>query len=167
MIMRRKDREMDKEFAYNVVDKAPFATISMVRADKTAYGVPISIVREGNHFYFHSAMEGEKIESLFKQPQVCISAVSKCKPVSSQFTLEYESAVFFGNAVMVKEKEEKIHGLFLLCKKFANENMHHFQKAVEGSLERTAVIRIDITHITAKRKQYDKNGVEMKWGRME
>ncbi len=165
--MRRKDREMDQEFAYYVVDKAPFATISMVRTDGTAYGIPISIVREENHFYFHSAMEGEKIESILHQNEICISAVSRCKPVPDRFTLEYESAVFFGKAVMVKAKEEKIHGLSLLCQRFAKQNMNNFQEAVERSLDRTEVIRIDITQTTGKRKQYDSDGVEMKWGRMK
>lgn len=165
--MRRQDREMDRDFAYRVVDKAPFATISMIRADGSAYGIPISVVREDDHFYFHSAMEGEKIESMASQDRVCISAVSRCKPVPGKFTLEYESAVFFGKVFPVSDQEEKIHGLSLLCQRFAKQNMDHFQEAIERSLERTAVFRIDIISVTGKRKKYDSQGVEMKWGRME
>lgn len=46
----------------------------MVRPDGSAYGIPISVVREDDHFYFHSAMEGEKLESILYQT----------KPVSAQ-----------------------------------------------------------------------------------
>lgn len=165
--MRRNDREMDQTFAYYVIDKAPFATISMVRPDGSAYGIPISIVREGDHLYFHSAMEGEKVESILHQNEVCISAVSRCRPVPDKFTLEYESAVLWGKAYLISEKEEKIHGLSLICQRFAKENMAHFQEAIQRSLARTAVIRVDITKVTSKRKKYDANGIEMKWGRME
>ena len=40
--------------------------------------------------------------------------------------------------------------------------------AAYRSLERTAVVRITLTEPPiGKRKQYDKEGEEMKWGRME
>jgi len=40
--------------------------------------------------------------------------------------------------------------------------------AIARSLERTAVMRITLTEPpVGKRKQYDKQGEEMKWGRME
>jgi len=46
-------------------------------------------------------------------------------------------------------------------------NMPYFEAAAESGMSRTVVIRIDIETLTAKRKKYDADGVEMKWGRME
>jgi hypothetical protein len=46
--------------------------------------------------------------------------------------------------------------------------MDAFDQSIEQSLSRTAVVRITLTASpTGKRKQYDKNGDEMKYGRME
>jgi len=46
--------------------------------------------------------------------------------------------------------------------------MDAFAAAIERSLERTAVVKITLTEPpTGKRKQYDKQGEEMKWQRME
>jgi hypothetical protein len=46
--------------------------------------------------------------------------------------------------------------------------MAAFDAAIERSLDRTAVVKITLTEQpTGKRKQYDKSGEEMKWGRME
>jgi hypothetical protein len=45
--------------------------------------------------------------------------------------------------------------------------MPYFEAAAESGMSRTVVIRIDIETLTAKRKKYDADGVEMKWGRME
>ena len=43
-----------------------------------------------------------------------------------------------------------------------------FDYAIARSLERTAVVKITLTAPpTGKRKQYDKQGEEMKYGRME
>ena len=47
-------------------------------------------------------------------------------------------------------------------------NMDAFDHSIARSLSRTAVVRITLTEPpTGKRKQYDKEGVEMKYGRME
>ena len=43
-----------------------------------------------------------------------------------------------------------------------------FDDAIARSLERTAVVKINLTEPpVGKRKQYDKEGEELKWGRME
>jgi len=47
--MRRIDREMDAEFALEVLDKAPYITVSMTRLDGTAYGIPLSLARVGEN----------------------------------------------------------------------------------------------------------------------
>ena len=68
--MRRKDREMNKDFAFSVLDKAPFVTLSMVNEDKP-YSVPVSIARDNDILYFHCALEGTKIDILNKN-KMCI-----------------------------------------------------------------------------------------------
>ena len=46
--------------------------------------------------------------------------------------------------------------------------MDAFDDAIARSLERTAVVKITLTAPpTGKRKQYDKQGEEMKYGQME
>ena len=48
------------------------------------------------------------------------------------------------------------------------QHMDAFDEAVQRSLHRTEVVRITLlSPPTGKRKQYDKNGDEMKYGRME
>ena len=85
---------MDATFALEVLDKAPYITVSFTRPDGTPYGVPLSLARtDEKTFYFHCA----------------------------------------------------------------------FDDAIARSLERTAVVKITLTEPpTGKRKQYDKEGEEMK-----
>jgi hypothetical protein len=50
----------------------------------------------------------------------------------------------------------------------ASREMDAFDDAIARSLERTAVVRITLTEPpVGKRKQYDKQGEEMKYGRMK
>ncbi len=105
---------MDAAFALEVLDKAPYVTVSFTRPDGTPYGVPLSLARtDEKTFYFHCAMEGEKLDCIATNPMVALSAVTR-------------------------------------------------------SLKQTTVVKITLTAPpTGKRKQYDKHGEELKYGRME
>lgn len=165
--MRRKDREMPEEFAVSIADKCEYACLSIVDVNNMPYGVPISIVREGEHIYFHSALDGFKIDCLKHNPNVCLVCVGDTNRLPDEFTTEYESAIIRGVAVEITDDAEKTHALKLLCERHTPTNMSDFDTAIEKSLFRTAVWRIDVTEITGKRKKYDKNRVEMKFGRTE
>ncbi len=171
--MRKASREMDAAFALEVFDKAPFVTVSMTRPDGNPYGIPLSLVRtDEKTFYFHCALEGEKLDCISRQPQVSLSAVSRCTPTvgpkDGSFTLQYKSATAVGKAEIVLERSEKIYALNAICQRFLPHHMEAFDGAISRSLDRTAVVRITLTApAIGKRKQYDKEGNEMKWGRME
>lgn len=171
--MRKKSREMNPEWALGVMRRAPYITVSFTRPDGTAYGLPLSLAStDDNTWYFHSAPEGDKLDSIACHPEVCLSAVAKCRPTigpkDNSFTLQYESAVAFGKAELVTEPEEKIKGLRAISERFLPQHMDAFDPAIARSLSRTAVVRVTlIAPPVGKRKQYDQNGDEMKWGRME
>ncbi|WP_040198348.1 pyridoxamine 5'-phosphate oxidase family protein [Candidatus Soleaferrea massiliensis] len=165
--MRRIDREMDAAFAYSVADKCEYAVLGMTLPDMTPYCIPLTIVREGGLIYFHSAMQGQKTDALKKRPQVCLTCVGSTRIVQEKFTTEYESALLFGRAEEVLDRDEKIHALRLLCKRHTPDSLDTFDEAIRRSLHRTAVWKIHIEQVTGKRKQYDQNGMEMKCRRMK
>ncbi len=121
--MRRNDREMPKEFAYEVSDKCEWAVISMIDKYNMPYCVPISIVRDSEFIYFHCSNAGTKSESLKLNNSICISCVGDTKRIPEKFTTEYESVIIKGIAFEVLDKTEKIHALKLLCLRHASTNM--------------------------------------------
>lgn len=165
--MRRKDREMDSAFALNIVDKCEWATLALTCTDGRPYCLPISIVRIDDFIYFHTAKSGQKIDCLNTAADVCLSCVGDTHRLANEFTTEYESAIIFGKASEVTDDKEKIAALKALCQRHTPTNMHNFDREVNISLPRTGVWKIRIHEITGKRKKYDKNGEEMKFGRME
>ena len=152
--MRKASREMDATFAFEVLDKAPYVTVSFTRPDGSPYGVPLSL------------------DCITANPIVALSAVTRCTPTvgpkDGSFSLQYKSAMAVGKAEIVSDKEEKIEAMRAICLRFLPKHMDAFDDAIQRSLERTAVVKITLTAPpTGKRKQYDKQGEEMKWGRME
>ena len=62
--MRRKDRERDRAFAYDVIDRCEYGVAAMAGEGGAPYCVPLSLVRLGDALYFHCALEGTKLDCL-------------------------------------------------------------------------------------------------------
>lgn len=187
--MRRKDREMGREFALKIIDNSEYGVLSVIDADGAPYAFPLSLVRKEDSLYFHSAQGGKKVEIFENNPIVTVVFVGKIKIpelfttevldsfledekkastlTSKVFTTEFESAIVNGHISLVDNEQEAIEALRLLSEKYTPSKMKYFDMAVKSGLSRTNIYRIDINSITAKRKKYDSSGEEMKWGRIE
>lgn len=187
--MRRKDREMDRDFGLAVIDRAWHGVLSLMEEEGLAYGLPLSFAREGDRLYFHSAQSGKKTRLLKDGARVHIVFVGDCQApdvmteeqaaeaakcpetfgllTSKLFTAEFSSAMVRGTVRLLQTEEEKISGLRAIARKFAPRWMDYFPQAVESGLKVTAVYAVDIQEITAKRKKFDAQGREMKGQRTE
>lgn len=188
--MRRKDREMNREFGMDLIDRAKYGVLCTIDDEENLpYGVPLSIVRDGDTLYFHSAMDGKKVRIFKNKPYVSVVFVGETKIpenytkeeldemakdrskggtfASKVFTTEFESAMVIGQINLVENREEKIRAMKLICEKYTPTKMDYFSVAIDSGLPRTNVYSIKIEEITAKRKKYDEKGQEMKWERME
>jgi len=178
--MRRKDREMSKEFGYGIIDKARYGVLSMIDEKNDPYGLPLSTVREKDILYFHSAKDGKKVKIFKNNPNVSVAFVGEVNIpenytkqelneiakdeskaallISNVFTTEFESAIVKGTVSPVEDEEEKIKAMKLICKKYTLDKMDYFQMAIDAGLQRTNVYRIHIEDVKAKRKKYDSEG---------
>ena len=185
--MRRKDREMDRSFGLTVIDRSRFGILAMVDRGRP-YAIPLSLVREGDALYFHSAPEGRKTEVFQQNPEVSIAFVGEWRVpelftaaelekvtddeektailLSKVFTVEFESVVATGRVRLVRDDEERIKAMRLICEKYTPTKMAYFTQAAQAGLPRTHIYRIDMTEVKAKRKKYDRQGEEMKWGQL-
>ncbi len=164
---------MDSQWALEVMRKAPYITVSLTRPDGTAYGLPLSLAaKDDKTWYFHCAHEGDKLDAIKAHPEVCLSAVTRCAPTvgpkDDSFTLQFRSAIAFGKATIVTDEAEKIEAMHLICERYLPQHMAAFDASIARSLSHTTVVRITLSEPpVGKRKEYDKHGEEMKYGRME
>ena len=187
--MRRKDREMDKDFALSLIDKSDYGVVSIVDKNNMPYGVPLSIVRENDLLYFHSAKEGKKVELFDFEPMASIVFVGRVQVpdlyskeelielskdeknantvVSTVFTTEFESEIVKGKVIKIDDKDQKTRVLKLICQKYTQDKMVLFDLGVQSGLDKVNIYAIKIEEVSAKRKRFDRFGKEMKWMREE
>jgi nitroimidazol reductase NimA-like FMN-containing flavoprotein (pyridoxamine 5'-phosphate oxidase superfamily) len=150
--MRRKDRERDRSFAELVVDKCLYAVLATVDEDGSPYCIPLSIVRDGEWIYFHSAREGHKIDNLKQRRRVCLSCVGDVYEPRDHFTVVYESAIVFGTAEEVQGDDEKIRALRLLCQRHTPANMAAFDAEMAREYKAAGAWKIHIEEISGKQR---------------
>lgn len=186
--MRRKDREMDRSFAIELIDRVAFGVLS-VCGETAPVSVPLSLVREGEVLYFHSATQGEKVGYLKEGSEVCVVFVGRVQvpelysgdeldalmsdPInhhqllSRVFTTEFESAVVKGRIFKVEDEPSKAHALRLICQKYTPEKMNYVEQAIGSGIAKTMVYGIEMDEISAKRKKFGLDGKELKFMRQD
>jgi len=150
--IRRKDREISRDSALAVVDTCAYSVMATVNPDGTPYCIPLSAAREGQWLYFHSAMEGHKVDNLRHQSRVCVCCVGNVREAPGEFSIGYESAVINGTASEITDREEKIHALTLISRRYTPANMAAFDQEIEKNLDRTGVWKIHMEEISGKGK---------------
>ena len=153
--MRRAEWERGEAFAWETLDRAPYAVLAL--ADKTGapYCVAVSPAREGKRIYIHCAKAGLKLELLCENPKVAMTAVASCHPVSARYTMSYASVALRGRAVLVEDEAEKRMALRRISEKYAAADLDKFETVMAHYAQAAQVIRIDVEEITGKEARND------------
>lgn len=148
--MRRTDRELtDRDEMYGILDRSPEIRLGLWDGQEV-YVVPLNFVRIGDALFFHSAIQGRKIDILKQNPRVCFEAAGQRRidpgKTGADCTTLYESVIGWGAATFIESSAEKNRILSALNRKFkAPENPFP-----ENLLARTTVIQIHIDRLTGK-----------------
>ncbi len=150
--IRRADRAITLEQAIEILHKGEYGILSTISEDGQPYGVPVSYSYVDNALYFHSAMEGHKLENLAADNRVSFCVVGKTEVLPDQFATRYESVIAFGKAIEL-DGNEKLRGLTELIKKYSPDYLEEGQLYIEATSERTRVYQIVIESLTGKSRK--------------
>ncbi|OHC04480.1 MAG: hypothetical protein A3H23_06710 [Planctomycetes bacterium RIFCSPLOWO2_12_FULL_40_19] len=151
--MRRKDKEVtNQEEVEEILSNALVGRLGTC-LNNIPYITPVNFVYDKDKVYFHSALEGRKIENINSNPNVCfeidkvISIIpGKQRPCAS--TTEYKSIIIFGDIQIVTDIEEKTFALNKLIEKYAPQSPK--LSSSSGAITGTNVLVISIKEMTAK-----------------
>jgi nitroimidazol reductase NimA-like FMN-containing flavoprotein (pyridoxamine 5'-phosphate oxidase superfamily) len=150
--MRRAEKEIkeNQEIAA-IMQKADICRIALVDGD-SPYIIPVNFAIHDNHLYFHSAMDGRKIDILRKNNKVCFEIDINTDIIKSDepcsWGMKYLSVIGFGQAFFLEKSNEKKKALNVLMEKYAGEGSFSYQ---EAALKKVLVIDIRIEKISGKK----------------
>lgn len=150
--LRRKDREITKDEARAILDKAEYGILSTASADGVPYGIPLNFCVIRDHIYFHCATEGRKIDTLEKNNPVSFCAVGNTMILPDKFATQYESTIVSGEAeeVFNEEKQEALEGL---VNKYSPDYLEEGAQYIDAFRLKTRVFKIVVRQISGKSRK--------------
>jgi uncharacterized protein len=147
--LRRQDRAINQEHIQRVLQQGEYGVLSTVSPEGQPYGTPLNYCFLEGAIYFHSALQGHKLDNLAANPRVSFCVVGNTQVLPDKFATLYESAVVFGSAAEVTgaEKQKALEGLLdKYSPDFRAEGLEYIAKLGD----RARVFRITIEAMSGK-----------------
>lgn len=149
--MRRKDRELTKQQALEILQLGDYGVLATFNGDYP-YAVPVNYAFDGEYIYIHCAKEGHKIENLKKFSNICFTVVKSYEILPDELSTAYESVIVFGKASIIENEDEKRRALETIGKKYSDD-LQKIQNEISSSLDRVNIIKITIENISGKSRK--------------
>jgi nitroimidazol reductase NimA-like FMN-containing flavoprotein (pyridoxamine 5'-phosphate oxidase superfamily) len=148
-----RDITTDRDVIESIIRRAVVCRIGLCDGGQP-YVVPVCFGYEDGVLYFHSSHQGRKMDVLRKHSAVCVEFDVDQEIVEAEracmWDIKYRSVIGFGEAGLVEDIEEKRHALDVIIAHYGGQP----QDYPETTLEKTAVVRIEIQSATAKASGY-------------
>jgi nitroimidazol reductase NimA-like FMN-containing flavoprotein (pyridoxamine 5'-phosphate oxidase superfamily) len=152
--MRQAKKEIrEKETIIEMLNICPVGRLGTVGKDGYPRVKPLNFAYHDDKIYFHTAIEGEKIEDIKRDNRVCFEVdlpIAFVKSTGSPCRAHYlyRSVVIKGRAHIVEDASERLFALTRLMKKYQPEG--GYGAFPEDTVKITGVVGIDIEEMAGK-----------------
>jgi nitroimidazol reductase NimA-like FMN-containing flavoprotein (pyridoxamine 5'-phosphate oxidase superfamily) len=150
--IRRQDRALSRQDALELLRRAEYGVLSSVDPDGQPYGVPLSFCLIDDAIYFHSALEGHKLDNIAGNPRVSFCVVGGTEVLPDKFGTRYTSAIVFGAAeeVFGSDKQRALEGF---VSKYSPGYVEKGLKYIETMTADARVFRVRVESISGKARR--------------
>ena len=148
--MRRKRQELAQEESITILQKATSGTLALLGDNGYPYAVPISYVYHEGKLYFHSAVEGHKVDAIRQCEKASFCVIEQDEVHPEKYTTFFRSVIAFGKIHIIEDEAEKLQMARMLGNRYNPNQDEALQKELENGLARMLMIRFDIEHLTGK-----------------
>ena len=157
---KREYQITDEQELRRILDTAKVLRLG-ISVDNVPYIYPMNYgytMEDGElKLYLHSAVKGNKLELLAKNPEVCFQLDCDNIPfegkVACQYGLAYSAVSGRGRAVLVEDVDAKQEAMSILMKTQTGKDFQFNERLVSI----VAVIRLDVTEYSAKYRPIPEN----------
>lgn len=147
--MRRKRQSLSTEECVTILERMPNGTLALYGDDGYPYAVPVSYVYADGKIYFHSAMQGHKVDAVRRNGNVSFCVVEQDDVKPAEFTTYFRSVIVFGKARILTDEDEKRNALCLLADKYSHGEAGMEAEIAKG-FNKLLMVEITVEHITGK-----------------
>ncbi|MGH7715018.1 MAG: pyridoxamine 5'-phosphate oxidase family protein [Vulcanimicrobiaceae bacterium] len=136
-----------------ILDEGIIAHVAFVDAE-TPVVIPTAYGRDRDRIYLHGSAVALWAKRMSEGVSVCVTVTLTDGLVLARSTfkhsINYRSVMIFGNAVLVTDREEKLHGLERIVEHLVPGRSREARSPHENELVATSVLRLSLEESTAK-----------------
>lgn len=148
--MRRGRQQLADDEAREVLGRGTHGVLAVQGDAGYPYAVPLSYVYADGRIYFHSALEGHKVDAIRADPRVSFCVVDSDEVVPQEYTTYFRSVIAFGKARVIEDDAEKMDALRLLGERYNPGQDEALAAEIAKGFARLLMVEIDIEHVTGK-----------------
>jgi len=152
--MYKSEQELtDHEEILGIISQGRYMTLSLCRGNEP-YIVTLNYGYDKlkGVFYFHTALEGLKLQFIEDNPRVCGTVVQDRGYLMGKCDHAYRSVILYGNLHEVKELEEKKHGMQVMLTHLEErpDDVKRRLLKDESRYEKVEILRLEISGMTGR-----------------
>lgn len=152
--MRRINQQLPLEECQEILATQKRCVLSVLGDDGYPYGIPLNFVYVPTHgklgtVYFHSALEGHKVDALAACDKASLCVMEKGTKVENGWWYMVRSVICFGRASSVEDGPAKHDALYALGKKYFPPEMDIEDEIARGA-SRITMFKLELEHVTGK-----------------
>lgn len=147
--MRRKRQLLPTEESVAILQRMTNGTLALHGDDGYPYAVPVSYVYADGKIYFHSAMQGHKVDAIRRDAKVSFCVVEQDEVRPAEFTTYFRSVIAFGKARILEDEDEKLSALRLLADKYS-PGESGLEAEIAKGFRHLLMVEITVEYMTGK-----------------
>lgn len=148
--MRRNRQLLPEEESIAILENGTSGVLALSGDGGYPYAVPISYVYNDGKLYFHSALNGHKIDAIRRNGLASFCVIAQDVVMPAEFTTRFRSIIAFGRIRIIDEPVEKRRTAELLAAKYDPDNLGNLDREMEKGFDRMCMIELEIEHLTGK-----------------
>lgn len=148
--MRRFRQQLTDRECEEILRATTAGVLALCGDDKQPYGVPLSHVYDNGKLYFHSALNGHKLDLIKQNDNACFSIIALDEIHPERFTTYFRSVMVFGKIRIVTDDSEKMHILEKLGRRCNPQDPEGLSKEIDAGFKRCVALEFSIEKMTGK-----------------
>ena len=148
--MRRHRQQLSQEESISILERATSGTLALLGDDDYPYAVPISFVYHEGCLYFHSAVEGHKIDAILRHDKASFCVIDQDNVQGEKYTTYFRSVIAFGRIFIIEDEAERMAVARMLGNRYNPNNDEALQNELKHGFDHMLIICLEIEHLTGK-----------------
>lgn len=148
--MRRFKQQLPEEKSIEILRSTTAGVLAICGDDMRPYGVPLSHVYANGKLYFHSALQGHKVELIKQNDKASFTVIGQDEIHPETYTTYYRSVIAFGKVRIIEDETEKMQALQLLGRRCNPDDAEGLAKEIASGFKRCLIFEMTIERLTGK-----------------